>query len=104
MTEFDYGDPLPHLADFKELWLKAALRHSEHYLRVLARTNELYLQGHSGVLEGRALFDREADNIRAGQAWAAKHSGTVNTAATLCRGYALAGGHILDLRLSIQER
>ncbi len=76
----------------------AALRHAEHYHQVLSRADDLYLQGDENILAGLALFDREAEHIKAGQAWAAAHS------PELCSAYPHAGAYVLDLRLTPKEK
>lgn len=76
----------------------AALRHAEHYRRVLSRADDLYLQGGENIRAGLALFDREAEHIRAGQAWAAARS------PELCNAYPKAGTYVLDLRLTPKEK
>ena len=81
-----------------------AQRHAAHYAGVLRRTNELHLEGGDGVLQGLALFDREWDNIRSGQVWAAAHWKADNTAAKLCSDYPGAGAYCLNLRLHPRDK
>lgn len=74
------------------------LRHAEHYKDALAKANAVYDTGGEGITHGLALFDREWDNIRMGQAWAKEW------AADLSLEYAVVGSSLLALRLPPQER
>ncbi|MCH7959019.1 MAG: tetratricopeptide repeat protein [Candidatus Hydrogenedentes bacterium] len=82
----------------------AELRHAMHYLAVLRRADELYLEGGEFVLQGLALFDREQGNIVSGQAWAANQRETNQTAAKLCDAYPDAGIYCLELRFNPRLR
>jgi len=75
----------------------AGRRHAEHFLRVLESADEFYLQGGAAVLAGLALYDREAEHIRAGWRWAAAHS------PALCSAYPGAGVYVLALRLTPKD-
>ena len=77
----------------------AAARHAQHYCRVLAVADELYLDGGENVLVGLALYDLEQRNIAAGQAWAMKRIEISDDAARLAAEYANAGVYVLNLRL-----
>ena len=79
-------------------------RHAAHYLIVLARADELFLEGGDSILLGLALFDLEWGNIVAGQAWAAAQRETGEIAAKLCNAYPTAGVYCIDLRLHSRER
>ena len=75
----------------------ASQRHAAHYMHVLSTANDLYLKGGENILAGLSLFDREAEHIKTGQAWAAKKH------ARLCKDYPSAGAYVLDLRLTPGE-
>ncbi len=79
-------------------------RHAEHYVRVAADADRLFLQGGEGVLRGLGLFDREWNNIQTGQTWAAARAGQDDTADELASSYADAGVYCLDLRQHPRER
>jgi tetratricopeptide (TPR) repeat protein len=97
-----------HLHDLTRLFAAARLndeerlmaerQHATHYKAVLAAADELYLQGHHGVYEGLALYEQEASQIAAGQAWAAAWMGEEEAAAQLCMAYPDAGVYVLGLR------
>ena len=80
------------------------LRHAEHYCGVLARADDLYLDGKEHNLAGLALFDRERHQIAAGQAWAAGKLQVREEAARLASRYPDAGAYVLSLRLSLRQR
>jgi tetratricopeptide (TPR) repeat protein len=82
----------------------ARRRVAGHFLEVLRQADKLYLQGDDGVTAGLALFDREVENIRAGQAWTAAHAEEDNQAAAWSSDYPDAGVDVLDLRLQPRER
>ncbi len=82
----------------------AEKRHAEHYTNVLAAADELYRKGGESVTQGLALFELEWGNIKAGQAWAAKHTSEDKAAAELCIRFPDAGAYCLDLRLHPRER
>jgi len=67
-------------------------------MQVLTHANDLYLKGGENILPGLALYDREAQHIRAGQTWAAAHD------PELANAYPDAGVYVLDLRLTPWER
>jgi tetratricopeptide (TPR) repeat protein len=73
-------------------------RHAEHYQRVLAAVNALYLKGGVEIVRGLALFDRERANIEAGQAWAATRIESDESAAILCLAYLDVVAEIINLR------
>ncbi len=84
---------------------EAQRRHAEYYLEVLREADDLYLQGGASVQRGVALFDREWDNIQAGQGYAAAaHAGQDDAAARLCGDYPDAGVYCLALRRHPRER
>ncbi len=78
--------------------------HAEHYEQLAVEANELYYKGGEKVTRGLALFDRELVNIRAGQAWAAAHSETNESAARLCSHYSSSTWFCVDLRLAASEQ
>jgi tetratricopeptide (TPR) repeat protein len=83
---------------------EAHQRHAEYYLKVLHAADDLYLQGGASAQHSVALFDREWDNIQAGQAWAAAHAEQDDAAARLCVHYPDAGLYCLYLRRHPRER
>jgi len=82
----------------------AALRHAQHYLRVIRSADGLYQQGGESMMRGLALFDQEWGNIQAGQSWAAAHSESDREAATLCSDYPDRATYLLSLRQHPRER
>lgn len=80
--------------------LLAGLRHAAHYCEVLRQASHLYQEDNRA---GLALFDLEAHQIRAGQARTAKYLDEQEEAARLASEYPIAGGQILQLRLSPGE-
>ena len=77
-------------------------RHAAHYLSVLAAANAWYVQGGEAVARGLALFDLEASNILAGEAWASTHAGQDDHAARLACDY--AGSEMFHKRQPPRER
>ena len=75
----------------------ASRRYSEHYMEVLSQADHLYLKGGENILAGLALYDREAEHIKAGQAWAVK------TQSDLRNYYPNAGFSLLPLRLAPRD-
>ncbi|MDD4651114.1 MAG: tetratricopeptide repeat protein [Methanothrix sp.] len=72
------------------------LRYSLYYENVLFNANELYLKsGRNGI----ELFERERENIIAGQRWAEVNIDSDDLARKLCRSYPDSGLHVLDLRI-----
>ena len=84
--------------------LAARLRHAVHYGRLLARADQLYLEGGEGVLRALDLFDLERPNIEGGQRWAAERAASDDEAAKLASHYPDGGVYVLDLRLHPRER
>ena len=76
----------------------ASQLHAAHYMQVLSTADDLYLKGGENILAGLSLFDREAEHIKTGQAWAAGNH------ARLCKDYPDAGAYVLDLRLTPGEK
>ena len=77
----------------------AARRHAEHYRRVLALADDLFLKGGEDCVRGLGLFDAERANVEAGQAWAARRAEEDDAAARLTNDYPDAGAYVLSLRL-----
>jgi hypothetical protein len=78
----------------------AQRRHAAHYCQVAALANEVFLgKEPEANVRGLALFDREWENIREGQKWAADHAATDNLAARMCSDYPDAAVFCLSLRL-----
>ncbi len=82
---------------------EARFRHATHYLAVLRRANELGEGDDDDRRQSRELFDRELDNVRAGQAGAAKHAGEDDDGARLCSDYAEAAARWHGTRLTARE-
>ena len=80
------------------------LNHAQHFRRVLAEADALYLEGGEQILKGLALFDRERASIETGQAWAANRGEANPAAAELCMEYPNAGYAFLGLRQHPRER
>jgi tetratricopeptide (TPR) repeat protein len=78
--------------------------HARHFLKVLREANTLYQEGGEALARGLALFDREWENIQAGQAWAAQIAASDEEATFLCSEYPRAGAFCLDLRLAPRGR
>jgi tetratricopeptide (TPR) repeat protein len=72
--------------------------HADYYRTVASNCDLQYLAGGTGVIHGLALFDRERENIEAGQAWAASRADVDREAAELCLSFPIAGTHVLSLR------
>ncbi len=81
----------------------AELRHSEYFCEVLRRANSFYQEDTKRQAEGLALFDLEAHQIRAGQAWSAANLEVQEEAAHIASEYPRAGGKLLKLRLPPRE-
>jgi tetratricopeptide (TPR) repeat protein len=82
----------------------AAKRHAEHYQLVLRQASELYRRGGEELRRGLKLFDKERDNIRAGQLWAESNCEQNEDAARLCIAYAKDGECLFNLRELPKER
>jgi len=82
----------------------AGLHHGRYYCDALRRAEELYECGGEDALDGLELYDLEAQNIHAGQVWAARFAEQDEQAAALCSKYAHVGAKILQLRLYPEER
>ena len=72
------------------------LRYSLYYENVLYRANELFLKSWR---EGTELFERERDNIIAGQRLAEENIDKDDLARELCRSYPNSGLYVLDVRI-----
>ena len=81
-----------------------AFRHASHYLEVLGEAQHLYETGRDSILAGLGLFDRERQNVEAGQAWAAVRASHNPDAARLCNAYPDAGAYVISLRLHPRAR
>ena len=79
-------------------------RHAVHYCNVLHEINKLYKQGHSAVLQGLNLYDKERENILIGQTLAATDCAQYEQFAQLCIDYANNGAFIIELRLNPPKR
>jgi tetratricopeptide (TPR) repeat protein len=78
--------------------------HAAHYETVLRSANGLYSQGGQAIKRGLSMFDLEASNIQAGQAWAEALANEDEAAAELCHAYPSAGIHLLNLRLHPRQQ
>ena len=88
--------------------------HCKYYLEVLSEARDIYFKGNENVLHALDLFDRERENILAGQAWAESivHSGKIvnstkedaNSFLYLASHYPVDGTAILNLRLHPSHR
>jgi tetratricopeptide (TPR) repeat protein len=75
------------------------LRHAQHYARVAAEADELYMRGGENVLLGLKLFDRERANIDAGWQWAREQTGSLyQEIDELLLGYTGATAYVGNLR------
>ncbi|MBW8011214.1 MAG: tetratricopeptide repeat protein [Chloroflexi bacterium] len=91
------------LGEYEEEEKTYRFRHATHYLNILTAADSLYLKGGEGVLAGLALYDREARNITAGQAWAATQMEEYENVSFLINYYSGAAGSILNFRLHPQK-
>ncbi|MBN1323813.1 MAG: tetratricopeptide repeat protein, partial [Methanotrichaceae archaeon] len=92
----------------------AQQRHAEHYFNMLAAIDALCLKNPEGLIAGLELFDREAKNILAGQAWAARTifladqtrpaPAGLESALRLVSTYPNVGAYVLNLRIHPRER
>ena len=80
------------------------LRHSAHYKSVLAKADDLYLEGGNSIIEGLAMFDLNWVNIQFANAWSTKCADKDKQAAELCSTFPNAGAYLLALRQNPQER
>jgi tetratricopeptide (TPR) repeat protein len=77
--------------------------HATYFKDLLAQANDCHFQGTAEMLRGLALFDKERENIEAGQSWSAAWIGKDETATELSLYYYGAGVYVLDLRLHPRE-
>ena len=77
---------------------------SGNSLTLLARANELYLQGGEATESGLALFDAQRLNIESGWTWASAHAEQDEDANRLCMLFPVAGSDILDIRQTPGDR
>lgn len=84
--------------------LTAKLRYAVYYKEILARANNLYLQGGSTLISGLALLDSEWNNIVSGHSWAEQNLTRDVMAAELCSAYSEVGIYCLELRLPSSKR
>ena len=79
----------------------ARLAHAEHYRKVLAEADDLYLAGGPGVMKGLSLLDTERANVEAAHAWllAAPEADSLRAERDiLLIAYPDAGVYVLSLR------
>jgi len=79
-------------------------RHAAYYESLLRTAKDLYEKGGSSMNNGLDLFDKEWNNIRAGQAWAAANFKKDDVATRLCSTYPDRGAYLLFLRQHPQDR
>ncbi|MCE1253269.1 MAG: tetratricopeptide repeat protein [Anaerolineae bacterium] len=79
-------------------------RFAAYYARILALTGEYCRQDGEHYKAGLALFDREWENISAGQDWAAHNQLIDKRVARLMLNYAGSGEDCLEQRLNPRER
>ena len=72
-------------------------RFAMHYLQVLGEANDLYQEGKENILKGVEIFNREWENLRIGQFWAATHIDNDKDGSELCNDYPKYGFLLLDL-------
>lgn len=87
----------------KQRMLAAQYRLAQHYLDTLRTAQRTYQQGNENVAYALAMFDREREQVKQWQAWAAKLAGQDDRATALCSAYAEAGPDIFHLRLLPRE-
>ena len=93
---------LAHCTDDERSSVQKAL--AEYGATVLARVNEMYLQGGESLRQGLALFDAKRPNIEAGWGWASSHAEQDERADQLCTRYPVVGSDVLDIRQAPLER
>ena len=76
---------------------EAQRRHAAHYLEVLNQTDYLYIEGGESIERALEIFKQSWENIRIGQAWAARYFDSDDRAAEYCLAYPGAGTYLLDL-------
>jgi tetratricopeptide (TPR) repeat protein len=115
LIEVNSDDPNPYtLHDLTRLYAKkllseqvveeseeASLRHSQYYLNILEKANQLILKGGNKILDGLKLFDTARKNIEVGQEWSTQNLSDL-AAARLCSSYGWQT-RVLSLRLLPQE-
>ena len=77
---------------------------ADHALTLLARGNELYLQGGEALERGLALFDTQRLSIESGWTWASAHAEQDEWADQLCVRYPVVGSDVLDIRQTPGDR
>lgn len=104
MPHFSYGDPHPDKVDIGARMRDARFRLAVHLADTLARADRLFLQGSQGVLDGLALFDRDATNILATHRSLAEGVGAEPRLAGPLRDFANLSVNILRLRVEAGAR
>jgi tetratricopeptide (TPR) repeat protein len=77
---------------------------SDHSATLVARANELFLQGGEALERGLTLFDAQRLNIELGWAWASAHAEQDEWADQLCARYPVVGSEIFDIRQTPGDR
>ena len=80
------------------------MRHAAHYLTVLRKADNLYLQGGEAIKRGLALFDLEWRNVQQDEMRAGEQLDGNSEAAKLSSDYPYAGAYLLSLRQHPRER
>jgi tetratricopeptide (TPR) repeat protein len=84
--------------------LAARKAHASYFRYLLDQADNFYLRGGAQVIAGLSLFDKERENIEAGQRWSASLIGKYETATKLSMKYYDIGWNVLDLRLHPREK
>jgi tetratricopeptide (TPR) repeat protein len=80
------------------------LAHASYFYNLLVQTRKLYFNGSQELLRGLSLFDKERENIAAGQRWAAALIDKDDKATKLSMDYYNYGWDVLNLRLHSREK
>ena len=114
MLRWSDSPPEYRLHDLVRLWASAQCsdderrsiqrKLAEHAATVLARANEMFLQGGESLSRGLDVFDRERANIEEGWRWVCANAEQDESADHMCARYPVAGGDILSVRQTPGER
>jgi tetratricopeptide (TPR) repeat protein len=78
--------------------------HATYFQDLLEQADKLYLKGREETIQGLALFDKERENIEAGQRWSASQISIDIPATELSMGYYFSEVNVLALRLHPREQ
>jgi tetratricopeptide (TPR) repeat protein len=114
MLEWDTSDPGYRMHELFRLAAEALCTDEERQVirrqlsdssaTLLARADELYLQGGGSVRRGLGLFDTKRLVIESGWSWASAHAEQDAWAERLCVRFPVSGSDILDIRQTPTER